>query len=137
MPHIWVEYSSNLEASVDIPVLLKTVQDAFIGDGTVFPFAGARTRGVPVANYLIVDGHPDNAFVHVLLRIAKGRSEEEKKAGASRVFEAAKAFLAPVMAVRPLGLSVQMEEADEALNFKTSNYREYLKRRGIPEKVVA
>ena len=40
-------------------------------------------------------------------------------------------------AARPLGLSVQMEEADEALNFKTSNYREYLKRRGIPEKVVA
>lgn len=137
MPHIWVEYSSNLEASVDVPVLLKTVQDALIADGTIFPFAGARTRGVPVANYLIVDGHPDNAFVHVLMRIAKGRSEADKKEAAGRVFEATKALLAPVTASRPLGISVQMEEADEALNFKTSNYREYLKRRGVPEKVVA
>lgn len=137
MPHIWVEYSSNLEAGIDVPALLKTVQDAFIGDGTVFPFAGARTRGVPVADYLIVDGHPDNAFVHVLLRIAKGRSEADKSEAGSRTFAAVKAFLAPVMAARPLGISVQMEEADEALNFKTSNYRDYLKQRGIPEKVVA
>lgn len=137
MPHIWVEYSSNLEASVDIPALLKTVQDAFIDDGTIFPFAGARTRGVRVANYLIVDGHPDNAFVHVLLRVAKGRSEADRKAAGSRTFAAVKAFLAPVLASRPLGISVQMEEADETLNFKTSNYRDYLKQRGIPEKVVA
>lgn len=137
MPHIWVEYSTNLEADIDVPVLLKTVQDALIGDGTIFPFAGARTRGVPVERYLIVDGHPDNAFVHVLLRIAKGRSQEDKTVAASRVFEAAKALLAPVAASRPLGLSVQMEEADEALNFKSSNYRDYLKRRGAAETVVA
>lgn len=137
MPHIWVEYSTNLESRIDVPALLKTTQDALIGDGAIFPFAGARTRGVPVANYLIVDGHPDNAFVHVLLRIAKGRSEEDKKAGASRVFDAVKAFLAPVSAASPLGISVQMEEADETLNYKTSNYREYLKQRGIPEKPQA
>lgn len=137
MPHIWVEYSTNLESRIDVPALLKTTQDALIGDGAIFPFAGARTRGVPVANYLIVDGHPDNAFVHVLLRIAKGRSEEDKKAGASRVFDVVKAFLAPVSAASPLGISVQMEEADETLNYKTSNYREYLKQRGIPEKPQA
>ncbi|WP_414474773.1 hypothetical protein [Microvirga sp. M2] len=137
MPHIWVEYSTNLEDGVDIPGLLKTTQNALIGDGTVFPFAGARTRGVPVANYLIVDGHPDNAFVHVLLRIATGRSDEAKKAAASRVFEAVKDFLATTSASRPLGISVQMEEADETLNFKVSNYRDYLTRRGIPEKVAS
>jgi 5-carboxymethyl-2-hydroxymuconate isomerase len=134
MPHIWVEYSANLEARIDVPGLLKTTQNALIGDGTIFPFAGARTRGVPVAHYLIVDGHPDNAFVHVLLRIAKGRSDEDKKLAAGRVFAAVKTYLAPISAASPLGISVQMEEADETLNFKTSNYRDYLKQRGIPEK---
>lgn len=137
MPHIWVEYSTNLEDSVDVPVLLKTVQDALIDDGSIFPFAGARTRGVPVANYLIVDGHPDNAFVHVLLRVAAGRSEADRKAGGSRVFEAVRSLLAEVSASRPLGISVQMEEADVAVNFKTSNYREYLNQRGIAEKMSA
>lgn len=134
MPHIWVEYSCNLENSIDVPKMLKTVQDAFIADGKIFPFAGARTRGVPVNDYLIVDGHPDNAFVHVLLKIAAGRTEEDKKAGAMRVFDRLKDLLAPVTADRPLGISVQMEEADETVNFKSSNYRSYLKERGIPEK---
>ncbi|HEV7335322.1 MAG TPA: hypothetical protein VGO06_05075 [Bosea sp. (in: a-proteobacteria)] len=137
MPHIWVEYSANLESRIDVSGLLKTTQDALIGDGAIFPFAGARTRGVPVANYLIVDGHPDNAFVHVMLRIAKGRSDEDKKAAARRVFDAVKAYLAAISAASPLGISVQMEEADETLNFKTSNYRDYLKQRGTPEKPEA
>ncbi|MGU3575006.1 5-carboxymethyl-2-hydroxymuconate Delta-isomerase [Brucellaceae bacterium C25G] len=133
MPHIWVEYSSNLENSIDVPKMLKTVQDAFIADGSVFPFAGARTRGVPVNHYLIVDGHPDNAFVHVQLKIAAGRSLDDKKAGAERVFEQLKNLLAPVFATRPLGISVQMDEADEEVNLKSSNYRPYLKERGISE----
>ena len=137
MPHIWVEYSANLESRIDVSGLLKTTQDALIGDGAIFPFAGARTRGVPVGNYLIVDGHPDNAFVHVMLRIAKGRSDEDKKAAARRVFDAVKAYLAAISAASPLGISVQMEEADETLNFKTSNYRDYLKQRGTPEKPEA
>ncbi|WP_242610024.1 fumarylacetoacetate hydrolase family protein, partial [Achromobacter xylosoxidans] len=34
--------------------------------------------------------------------------------------------LAPEMARRPLGLSLQVEEADAVLNYKHSNYREYL-----------
>lgn len=134
MPHIWVEYSANLESRIGVSGLLKATQDALIGDGAIFPFAGARTRGVPVDNYLIVDGHPDNAFVHVLLRVAKGRSDEDKKVAAGRVFDAVKAYLAAISAVSPLGISVQMEEADEALNFKTSNYRDYLKQRGNLEK---
>jgi hypothetical protein len=33
------------------------------------------------------------------------------------------------MSRRPLGLSVQMEESDAAVNLKTSNYRDYLKLR--------
>ncbi|MBD9375230.1 5-carboxymethyl-2-hydroxymuconate Delta-isomerase [Rhizobium sp. ARZ01] len=129
MPHIWVEYSANIEKEIDVPQLLENVQKALIDDGSIFPFAGARTRGVRVDNYLIVDGHPDNAFVHVLLRIASGRSEADRKAAGERVFANVKEHLADLMARRPLGLSVQMEESDGAVNLKTSNYRDYLKMR--------
>lgn len=129
MPHIWVEYSANIEKEIDVPQLLETVQKALIDDGSVFPFAGARTRGVRVDNYLIVDGHPDNAFVHVLLRIAAGRSEADRKAAGDRVFSNVKDYLSQIMARRPLGLSVQMEESGAEVNLKTSNYRDYLKLR--------
>ncbi|MGN6451325.1 MAG: 5-carboxymethyl-2-hydroxymuconate Delta-isomerase [Brucella intermedia] len=129
MPHRWVEYSANIEKEISVPQLLETVQDALIDDGSIFPLAGARTRGVRVDNYLVVDGHPDNAFVHVLLRVASGRSEVDRKAAGERVFAKVKDNLAALMASRPLGLSVQMEESDGTVNLKTSNYRDYLRMR--------
>jgi len=124
MPHIWIEYSGNL--ALDTDKLMRTVQDAAVGDGSLFPLAGARTRAVRVDDFLIVDGHPDNAFVHVVLRIGHGRSDAQKAALGERVFQALTAALAPVMASRPLGISMQIEEADPVLNYKFNNYRDYL-----------
>ncbi len=124
MPHIWIEYSGNL--ALDTRALMQTVQDAAVGDGSLFPLAGARTRALRVDDCLIVDGHPDNAFVHVVLRIGHGRNAEQKAALGERVFEALTAALAPQMAARPLGISMQIEEADPVLNYKLNNYREHL-----------
>ena len=127
MPHIWIEYSGNLD--LDTRALMRTVQDAAIGDGSLFPLAGARTRAVRIDDCLIVDGHPDNAFVHVLLRIGHGRSDAQKSALGERVFRALTDAMAAQMAARPLGLSLQIEEADPVLNYKLNNYRDYLKAR--------
>jgi len=124
MPHIWIEYSGNL--ALDTRKLLQTVQDAAVGDDSLFPLAGARSRALRVDDCLIVDGHPDNAFVHVVLRIGHGRSDEQKAALGERVFRALTAALAPHMAARPLGISMQIEEADPVLNYKLNNYRDYL-----------
>lgn len=124
MPHIWIEYSGNL--ALDTRALMRTVQDAAVGDGSLFPLAGARTRAVRVDDYLIVDGHPDNAFVHAVLRIGHGRSDEQKAALGARVFQALNEALAPQAAARPLGISLQIEEADPVLNYKFNNYRGYL-----------
>ena len=40
--------------------------------------------------------------------------------------------MAAQMAARPLGLSLQIEEADPVLNYKLNNYRDYLKARAEP-----
>lgn len=129
MPHIWVEYSANIEQDIDVPELLKTVQNALIDDGTIFPLAGARTRGIRIDNYHIVDGHPDNAFVYILMRVAPGRKPDDRKAAGDRVFAAAKEYLAHVMTDRPFGLTVQMQESDSTVNLKASNFREILQSR--------
>lgn len=129
MPHIWVEYSANLEPELDIHRFMKVVQEASVGDGKVFPFAGTRIRAVPISTYLIADGHPDNAFVHVEVKIGHGRAQDEKEALCDRVFAAIRSYLAPIRDSRPLGTSMQVEEADPVLNQKDSNYRDYLKRR--------
>lgn len=124
MPHIWIEYSGNL--ALDTAALMRTVQRAAVGDGSLFPLAGARTRALRVDDYLVVDGHPDNAFVHVVLRIGHGRSDAQQAALGERVFQALTSALAPHLAARPLGISMQIEEADPVLNYKLNNYRDYL-----------
>ncbi|MBV6303988.1 5-carboxymethyl-2-hydroxymuconate Delta-isomerase [Candidimonas humi] len=129
MPHIWIEYSSNLRPQLEVRKLMKTIQDAAIDDGSVFPLAGARTRAIAIDDYLIVDGHPDNSFVHLTLKIGHGRDLETKKQLGERVFAALREATAPIMAARPLGLSMQIDEADPVLNYKTNNYRDYLKAR--------
>ncbi|MGV2863736.1 fumarylacetoacetate hydrolase family protein [Achromobacter sp. AGC39] len=127
MPHIWIEYSGNL--ALDTRALMRAVQGAAIGDGSLFPLAGARTRALRVDDCLIVDGHPDNAFVHVVLRIGHGRTDAQKAALGERVFQALNTALAPHLAMRPLGISMQIEEADPVLNYKHNNYRHYLAQR--------
>ncbi|MBV7485823.1 5-carboxymethyl-2-hydroxymuconate Delta-isomerase [Bordetella sp. BOR01] len=129
MPHIWIEYSNNLRPRLDVPQLMRTVQDSAIDDGSVFPLAGARTRAIAIEDYLIVDGHPDNTFIHVTIKIGHGRDAAEKQRAAERVFAALRAYTAPLMALLPLGLSLQLEEADPVLNLKHNNYRQYLQAR--------
>lgn len=126
MPHIWIEYSANLEAELELDTLMQTVQDAAVDDGSIFPLAGARTRAVPVQRYRIADGHPDNAFVHVVLKVGHGRPLADREACAQRTFAALQEALADIRAKRPLGVSLHLDEADPVLNLKDSNYREYL-----------
>jgi 5-carboxymethyl-2-hydroxymuconate isomerase len=128
MPHIWVEYSANLDDDVVIDKLLDGVHAAAIATG-VFPIGGARTRAVRVEQYRIADGHRDNAFVHVVLRIGHGRDAATKKAATEAVFTAVCAFLRPVYDRRPLGISLEMQELDPVLNLKLNNLHEYVAQR--------
>jgi 5-carboxymethyl-2-hydroxymuconate isomerase len=128
MPHIWVEYSANLDDDVVIDKLLDSVHEAAIATG-VFPIGGARTRAVRVEQYRIADGHRDNGFVHVVLRIGHGRDAATKKAATEAVFAAVCAFLRPVYDRRPLGISLEMQELDPVLNLKLNNLHEYVAQR--------
>ena len=72
MPHIIVEHSSNLSQHIEIPELLQSLHRAALETG-VFPLGGLRTRAARRDDYVIADGHPDNVFIHVVLRIGHGR----------------------------------------------------------------
>ena len=53
-----------------------------------FPMGGIRTRAVVRDHYEIADGHPDNAFVALILRIAPGRPFDVRKAAGETLFAA-------------------------------------------------
>jgi 5-carboxymethyl-2-hydroxymuconate isomerase len=128
MPHLTVEYSANLETDIDIESLLRVLHETACNI-EAFPMAGIRTRAVSRKNYEIADGHVDNAFVALILRIAPGRSLEIRKTAGEEIFAAFCNYLEPIYATTPLAISFEMQELDGEFRWKKNNVRDYIAKR--------
>jgi len=127
MPHIVVEYSSNLEADVPPRRLVDALHQAALQTG-VFPLGGLRTRAEQRDIYAVADGNPDNAFVAVVARIGKGRDPETRRRVATELMAALEAETAQAFRTRGLGLTVEVQEIDDTASLKTNNLHERLRR---------
>jgi 5-carboxymethyl-2-hydroxymuconate isomerase len=104
------------------------VHQAALATG-VFPIGGIRTRAYAAEDYVIADGHPENAFVHLSLKVGHGRDLQTRKRACEAIFEAACRYLEPIFEAIPLGISLEMQEIDPVLTFKKNNLHDYVKRR--------
>jgi 5-carboxymethyl-2-hydroxymuconate isomerase len=128
LPHIIIEYSGNLKRQLDFPKLLTELREAALSTG-VFPIGGIRLRAYEADYYLIADGHPDNAFMHVSLRVGHGRDLETRKRACETIFNRLCQQLTPLYERIPLGISLEMQEIDAVLTHKKNNLHEYVKSR--------
>ena len=128
MPHIIIEYSANVRDRLRLGSLIERLHATAIGTG-VFPLGGTRTRAAERSDYRIADGHPDNGFVHVTMRMGHGRDADTKARAAQTVFDALCEHLAPLFDAAPLGISFEVQEIDPVLNFKKNNRHESVKAR--------
>ena len=127
MPHQIIEYSANLDADMDIRKLVETMHETAVGIDAL-PIGGIRTRAVRRHHYRIADGHPDNTFINVTLRVAPRPPEVKKDAG-ERLFQALRDFIQPAFDKRPMSLSLEIQEIDPENRWKHSNIRDHLARR--------
>lgn len=125
MPHFIVEYSGNLEDALDIGALCEVIRATAAGIDT-FPMPGIRVRAFRADHWAIADGNPKHGFIDISIRLRAGRAPEVKQAAAAEVFEAVRAFVAPVMAQRSLALSLEMRDIDPDLSPKTGSIRDHL-----------
>lgn len=126
MPHLVILYTPNLEPETDMSALCRTLADAMLtvrdeNGGQVFPTGGTRVLAYPAAHYAVADGSGDYGFMYFNLRIARGRSAFAQNAAGTTVTDAAKAFLAPLLAKRKLGLTLNIDEGPEIFDAKFGN----------------
>jgi 5-carboxymethyl-2-hydroxymuconate isomerase len=133
MAHILIEYSANLSGRIDLPRFLEAVHASALATG-IFPVGGVRTRAYAAGHYRIADGHPDNAFVHTMLRVGHGRDVETRKRACEAIFATISDQLADLFEQLPLGLSLEMQEIDPVLTLKKNNLHEYVKARTAGQK---
>jgi 5-carboxymethyl-2-hydroxymuconate isomerase len=120
MPHFILEYSRNLEGELRLQALFRELRAAALETG-IFPLAGIRFRAHACHSYLIADGNPENAFVHLTLKLGHGRPLDVRRGVGEKLFAALTEHLNPIFARRPLAISFEMRELDPELSFKKNN----------------
>lgn len=107
MPHLTLEYSSNLE--FEIQPLLARLHSELVATGAV-SLKAIKSRTVRRSEYRVADGNPDYAFVFVSLLILEGRPPEVKRELAQRVMAVLKDAFSDRIENGYLSLSVDVKE---------------------------
>jgi 5-carboxymethyl-2-hydroxymuconate isomerase len=126
MPHFTIEYSANLDASVDMSEVVEVVRKAAVETG-IFPLGGIRVRAVKCDHYAIADGRPDLAFLDMVLRLGEGRDLMTRKKAGEHIFRALSDYLDPVFAQSKFALSFDMQINDKDTSWKRNNIHDALK----------
>lgn len=121
MPHLIVEYTDNIAQQADIDTLLRKANEILIRQGDAFPIGGIRSRAIELKHYCVADGAHDDAFVHVTVKIGRGRPESVKHKAFNELFEAIKSHFAELYASRALALSMDVVEFGDGGTYKHNN----------------
>lgn len=110
MPHLIIEYTENIKHEANIRQLLKKANESLLTHHEIIPIGGLRSRAIELKDYYIADGTEDDAFVHITLKLGKGRTEEEIKNACDDLFETVKKHFATLFEKRYLALSMEIYE---------------------------
>jgi len=117
MPHITLEYSSNVREKFDSRSVLNRLITALSESGP-YAMEDTKARITSYDRFQVAEGDADRAFVHLTLRILEGRTQEmiESAATALRsvleeVFKASKESMR-------LSLTIEVIEMPKRLYFK-------------------
>ena len=126
MPHLVILYSPDLDTDTDMTALCRCLADAMRSlrdeaGAQVFPTAGTRVLAYPAAHSAVADGSGEHAFCYFNLRMGRGRSGATQRAAGQTLVAAAQVHFAPVLARRPVGLTLQVDVGAEVFDAKFGN----------------
>jgi len=75
----------------------------------------------PAAHHATTDGSGDHAFCYFNVRMGRGRSAAVQQAAGQALTDTAREHLAPVLARRAVGLTLQIDEGPEVFDAKFGN----------------
>jgi len=120
MAHLSFEYSSNLEASLDMMAFCAVMRDAMHESG-VFPLGGIRVRGTRVDVHAVASGDPTMGFLDMTLRMGQGRDKATRQHITRLIYDSAETWLSPHLADMPFALSLEIMEINRAFSEKRFN----------------
>lgn len=120
MPHLTIDYSANVDGAVDMAALCAGLHEAMVATG-LFELGAIRVRALRAEAWAVADRDPRNGYVDMALRLAEGRSLEDRKRAGDLIFKAAEKVLAPLLAGEHFALSLEIREIDARLGWKNNS----------------
>lgn len=109
MPQLTVEFSSNILEKKSLSNLLKNCHE-IIAEHLPTKIESCKSRAHECQIYCVGDGQPDNAFVHVSLKVLPGRSDEQKTVVANKVMDKLKEYFADSLSKFKLQITLEIED---------------------------
>lgn len=95
MPHITLEYSSDIKDHIDLPALLRAMHDALAAQG--IDKARIKTRGLPLPYAVVGDAGAHGHMLHTTLLLLEGRDVATKKSYGDAVYAVMKAAVETIL----------------------------------------
>ena len=117
MPHLTLEYTGNLSSTPPTKELLLSLHhllEAIAG----IRVGNCKSRWRKVEDWVVGDGDPDAAFVHLDFRFLEGRPLEIQQAVGQGALDALKAHFHPAPEGVDLQITVEVGEIRKATYFK-------------------
>jgi 5-carboxymethyl-2-hydroxymuconate isomerase len=119
MPHLVLEYSSNLPDEPDLDLALRRLHEAMTTAGP-FDLANVKSRAVRHERFRAADGAPDRAFVHLTAAVLAGRDAEVLRATAEALLAVLRETFPRARAERRCDFTVEIREMRRDLYFKAA-----------------
>lgn len=117
MPHLTLEYTSNLSDTPPTPDLLLSLHHLLASVGGI-RIDNCKSRWREVEGWVTGKGDPASAFVHLDLRFLEGRPLEVQQAIGEGVLEVLKAHFLPEPEGVDLQITLEIHEIRKATYFK-------------------
>ena len=125
MAHLIIQYTENLDNQVNMTGVCNVMSGVMQKTG-FFPLAGIRVRAYPVTHSSIADGHPENTFLDMVLRMGEGRTEQQKSIVGTDLMVAAEAEFSTQLANPHFALSLEIIEISKLLSWKKNSMHKRL-----------
>ena len=118
MPHLWLEYTDNIEQQVDLIRLLADMHSTLVEVAGV-SIDNCKSRAVRLDTYRAGSGRADQSFAHLSVRIFAGRPLEVRQEIGRQMLRLLEAAYAPSLNTLDLQISVEVAEIEQATYFKS------------------
>ena len=120
MPHLTLEYSSNLPAPMEHQVLFEELHAAVERSGA-FRLAEIKSRAIAHDTFRVGGGDPGSVFVHLTVAILSGRELAFRRQLSADLLAILRRRFAQAWAERPCDVTVDIREMQRETYSKAMN----------------